>query len=111
MARERGQVGGRGSQAAVGGPGLEPGRRIERVIRRGRPVIMQPVVAHRHPLPDLDGDFRLGVLEPERLEDAARQEVAVALARGGLERVAKDAVPDVRVVEALAGRETGLSVA
>ena len=50
---------------------------------------MQPVVAHRHPLADLDGDFRLRVLEPERLEDAARQEVAVALTGGGLERVAE----------------------
>jgi hypothetical protein len=39
-ARERGQVVRRRGERAVGGSGLDPGRRDERVVRRGRAVVM-----------------------------------------------------------------------
>ena len=60
----------RGEPSAV--PVSSHGCREERVVRRRRAVVVQPVVAHRHPVADVDGDLRLRLLEADRLEDAAR---------------------------------------
>ena len=72
---------------------------------------MQPVIPHRHPVADVDGDLRLRVPETHRFEDTARQELTIRRPGGRLERVAEHAVADVGVVEVLAGREPGLGVA
>ena len=101
---------GRG-QATVGGTGLQPGRRGQRLALGPGPVVVGGFVADGKPIAHRVRDRRLGAAHPELGQHAPPDDLAVRLVLDRLEDQPERLVAHVRVVEPATRRRPGRQVA